>query len=58
MTVIILNYSEGTVHIETVSCEEDIWEMGFKESETDWMEIDNIHNILGALTEYAIEKDY
>jgi len=58
MLVIILNYPEGSVHIEEVESEEDIWEMGFKESETEWMELDNVHNVSFALSEYLIQKDY
>ena len=52
MTVIILDQSTGTVHIEEVQAEDDIWCLGYKESECSWMEIKDVSQVLVMAAEF------
>ena len=52
MTVIVLDYSDGSVHFEDVKTESDLWEMGFKESEISWMTLEDTSVVYKALCNY------
>jgi len=58
MTVIILNYNDSSVHIENVESdivediEDELWEMGYKDSEICWMELKDINTVQEALLDY------
>ena len=56
MTVIILDYSDGSVHFEDVKTESDLWEMGYKESEICWMELKNTSTVYNALYRYIYKE--
>jgi len=52
MKVIILNYSNGSVTVTDIGDEEDIWNLGFRPSETEWMEIKDIDVVQEAIDRY------
>ena len=56
MIVIILDASDGEVVILRVESEEEIWELGYKESECDWMEIQDVTEVLTAVTTFMYEE--
>ena len=55
MLVIVLNQNSGEVVIMRVDGEEEIWE-SFKESECSWMEIQDVTEVLSAVTSFMYEE--
>ena len=55
MLVIVLNQNGGEVVIMRVDDEEEIWE-SFKESECSWMEIQDVTEVLSAVTSFMYEE--
>ncbi len=57
MKVLVMDQSDGSIKIYDVNTEEEIWELGYKESECSWMEIQDITDILSAVTSYMYENE-
>jgi len=55
MIVVVLNQNSGEVAIMRVESEEEIWE-SFKESECSWMAIQDVTEILSAVTSFMYEE--
>jgi len=58
MIVIVLDASDGDVHIVKVESVDDLWDTyGFKESECAWMEIDDVTDILRSVISFMQEEE-
>jgi len=55
MIVIILNNNSCSIDIIRVETEEEIWD-SFKESECSWMEIQDVTEVLSAVTSFMYEE--
>ena len=55
MIVVVLNSNGCSVDIIRVETEEEIWD-SFKESECVWMEIQDVTEVLSAVTSYMYEE--
>jgi len=55
MIVIILDNNSCSIDIIRVETEEEIWD-SFKESECSWMEIQDVTEVLSAVTSFMYEE--